>query len=270
MVMPFNPQAIGEALQAAISRLHEGLAGANHAVLRGTVESAWAQAQGADILKGSGTPFNHIQSLEQGAAAVEGQIDEVEGLLNQIAGSDRDAFIRIRNDLKPFLDVAKDRADVLFQARTMCQTLLNNPETNERLENVAFGQGGLGAAAIRDEASLISSQLRQLAPVLTSRGIDPTLLPRTLGAAAEALENEVADMPINFRDATVQISAAASAARFAVSRTIAGLAGAAARAAALETISNCLVAIWSLGGRLVSVFPPVMSSTLRPGGGEML
>jgi hypothetical protein len=253
---------LAEKIPPAVAKLQDLLSGQAHGVLRGSCEAAIAEAQGAQIIiaDGGGKTSDHITSLGQSLRALQNARAQISNLLGQLRMQAQFGNVPFEevNDLsgalKPLTALEGEREAVMQETLNLVETLkATNPG---RLAGVAFGQGGLGPEIGRTVQSLVTSQIQQLAPTLTSRGIEPSLVPSNLVGAAEELLEEIEEMPISTKAAAVEAAAAAAMVRASVTSLLARMT-ATASSTFLESVGGFLEAMWGVGGRLIS-FPLIL------------
>lgn len=241
-----EPDQVTLTLGQALLDLLQILDGNNHGMLRGTCEATLAEAQGAQI---GPDGFNHIQSLRNALAALTAREDALDNAINQVGSIDASLAQRIRQILSPLLNQSSAVRATLEETEEMALEL---ERTNaDRLEGVAFGQGGLGTEIARDSRSLVSTQIMQMAAQLRARGIEPNLIP-SIQSGATQLMDKVRQLPITVADATQKLAVTAAAMRAGARAAItnAGQRGIAVLSEALEAVGAALAA---LGDILISV-----------------
>jgi hypothetical protein len=189
---------------------------------------------------------------------------QVQSVLGKIGEVDRGVMIRAKEALQPMLSAARQNINLIERTRNVAADLIRTNPT--RLAGVHFGSGGLGPATGRTHASLISTQIQQMAAVLRERGIEPRLVPR-MHAAGNALLGTLRQVPISVRDAGIKIAAAAATARAAFTQAAARAAASSASSTFLRGLAAAMEALISIGGRLISV--PIIiidPKQLQPGG----
>ena len=245
-------QQIIQRLPDAVSELQAVLSASRsyHGVLRGSLEAVLAEAQGADVVGPDGQPFNHYQSLIDTLNALRNNAGTIRDILAQIrARGDYRTVEELSRSLRPLLDLARDREAVMAETQALAETL---EETNpQRLAGVAFGQGGLGVQTGRTIASLVSTQLQMLATTLRARGIDPVLVPQNLRASASLLLDEIEELPVSTEQSAPAAAATDASVRLIISQILTRL-GAGATTL-LQRLAPLLEALWSIGGRLISI-----------------
>jgi hypothetical protein len=250
---PLTNVQIAQQLPGVVAEIQKILsaAGSYHGVLRGSMEAALAEAQGAEIIGPDGRAFNHLQNLKDTLNALTNNRDTLRGFLAQICTSgDYSSVSKLSESLEPLLEAATDKQQVMSEAVELAESL---QKTNPgRFAGVAFGQGGLGAQTGRTVASLVSEQLKVLAGVLRQRGIDPTLLPRNVAATANVVMEEIEEQPVAAETAAAEAAVAAAASRTLISAFLAR-AGAAASGGFWRAVGAALEAMWSIGGRLITI-----------------
>lgn len=254
-------------LQAAVADLHNILSGNAHGILRGSHEAALAEAQGAQIVRNvaaQGATFSHIRDLEGTARALMAREAQVQSVLGKIGEVDRGVMIRAKEALQPMLTAARQNLDLIERTRNVAADLIRTHPN--RLAGVHFGSGGLGPGVGRTPASLISTQIQQMAATLRARGIDPTLVPRA-HAAGNALMSSIRQLPVSIQDAGIRVAAAAAAARAAFTQAAARAAASSAASTFLRGLAAAMEVLLTVGGRLISV--PIIiidPKQLQPGG----
>jgi hypothetical protein len=245
-------QQIVQKLPKAVQELQKVLSasGSYHGWLRGSLEAVLAEAQGAEIVGQDGQPFNHYQNLADTLNALRNNSGAIRDFLGQIrALGDFKTVQELSQDLRPLLDLARDREAVMADTKALAETL--EQMCPDRLAGVAFGQGGLGTQVGRTVSSLISTQLQVLATTLRARGIDPFLIPQYLRASAGVLLEKIEEIPITIEDAAETAAKTAISVRLAISQVLPRLGTGAP--SLLQRLAPLLEALWTLGGRLISI-----------------
>jgi hypothetical protein len=248
-----SEQQLIQQLQAAVAELHTILSGNAHGILRGSHEAALAEAQGAQIVRnvcGQGATFAHIRDLENTAQALMSRYSQVQSVLGKIGEVDRGVMIRSKEALQPMLQAAQQNISLLERTRNVAADLMRTHPN--RLSGVYFGQGGLGPATGRTHASLISTQIQQMAATLRARGIEPSLIPRA-HAAGNALMATLRQAPVTIQDAGFKIATAAAAARAAFTQAALRAAATSAAQSLLRGLAAAMEALLTVGGRLITV-----------------
>jgi hypothetical protein len=234
----------------------------NHGFFRGTHEVVLAEAQGASF---SSATFQHIQDLENTGAALEGALDQVGATVSRIARVDNGAAMTVSRSLKDLLELARGYRNQIWETRNMATTLAENYP--ERLKDIPFERGGVGTTIVRNQAALITTQLRQMAAGLSAQGLPTTLLPEAVAEGEELLE-DISHLPVNQQQAVSSLTAVLATVRMYFS-------AAAVRATAVSTtpllraLGAAFEALIAVGGRLISVPILIMDpKKLRPGGGD--
>lgn len=250
---PLTNVQIAQRLPGVVAEIQKILSatGSYHGVLRGSMEAALAESQGAEIIGPDGQPFNHLQNLKDTLNALTNNRDTLRSFLAQIrASGDYSSVSKLSESLEPMMQAAADKQAVMAETVELAESL---QKTNPgRFTGVAFGQGGLGAQTGRTVASLVSEQLKVLAGVLRQRGIDPTLLPRSVSASANVLMEEIEEQPVAAETAAAEAAVAAAASRTLISAFLARV-GAAASGGFWRAVGVALEAMWAIGGRLIFV-----------------
>jgi len=248
----FTEQRIVQNLPIAVQKLQEVLSasGSFHGVLRGSLEAVLAEAQGAEIVGPDGVPFNHYQNLTDTLNALRNSSGSIQDILGQIGGrGDFKTVEELSQSLRPLLDLAKDREAVMAETQSLAETL--EQSYPQRLAGVAFGQGGLGPQVGRTVSSLISTQLQLLANTLRARGIDPFLLPQNLRASSGMLLEEIEELPVSTEQSAAAAALTAASVRLTISQVLVRLGSGAT--GLLQRLAPLLEALWTIGGRLISV-----------------
>jgi RHS repeat-associated protein len=182
-------------IRAAWEALASSLAG-GHGTLRGTFDAALAEAQGGQILKGSGVPYQHLDNLiktawgEKGDAGVAKKLADLRKAIQVVSRSDPSAGSAISNALRPLTD----KANTFLRAANQIKTVIDKIQSTgnvSRLEDIVF-------EGERSEAGLTSSQLAD---------IERKLLPAEVEAepVAQELLREIEEFPITPSELTSQI-----------------------------------------------------------------
>jgi hypothetical protein len=192
------------------------------AALRGTAEAALAESQGAQMVVEDGSIAQHFPNLSNAARSLQGSQEVIRSSLQLLHREEGfQAASDVKNIVKPLVEIAKDRTQVMSSVRQLGLTLQQTVPS--RLAGMRFGQGGLGTELGRSYNSLVSVQIQQQAGELVKRGVDPRLIPQNLGPTANAVMDDIEEMPISLQDAAKQVGPAAAAsgaaARAAVARS---------------------------------------------------
>jgi hypothetical protein len=156
----------------------------HHAGFRGTYEAAIAEAQGATMYDPSGQIFSHIDSMRQGAQAINTQLQAVTAGLNRLSRLDRNAGHRAQSGLQQLLQRARQMVGLAREVERLVAGLRN--QYSSRLGLAPVGSGG------RTEGNLISTQLQRA-------GLD--LLPPELQPRTQALIAQIKRVPVNEQQA---------------------------------------------------------------------
>jgi hypothetical protein len=234
----------------------QGQVGAFHGVLRGTFEMALSEAQSGRLLAG---PGQHAQALREAVNALSAREQEIVSLLREIVQRDYWVGDKLSDGLRPLLQLARQRIDLANRVLGLLPELVNR-----------FGQRLAGSpivAGARSAGSLVSSQLSRWG------GQVRTLLPQEMSLMpwVRQILDEIESVPTDAPSAARQAAGAAAAVRIALQAT----AGRLAASAIWRFFSAALQALWSVGGRLISIpiilldekgNPIGMPQTAQPGG----
>jgi hypothetical protein len=255
--MPLNPDQILAGIQQATDSMANTL-GANpgsHGMLRGTFEAALAEAQGAELIKGSNfTPsvqaYNHYQSMRDAANGLANNLSSFRQLLMQLRGIDPRAADAVQRSLRPLTEMASQRLEMAQKVDELINEI-NTTGNATRLQGVPLNQG-------RDAAGLVSNQLNNLRL---------GLVPQQLAQSFSALMDRIKELPATLEEAQEQIRTMA----VTVSSVAAAAARGAARAAQAAVSRSWTAAMEFLaafGSRLTSfiIIPTKMLKSMGSGG----
>jgi hypothetical protein len=245
-----SPTTIANEISWAAENLQTVLT-THHGVLRGTMEAALAEAQGAELIA-PGEAASHLSSMEQAAAALSNNEQVVVTQLQQLRNINAQAAGQLSNALRPLLQLVRQRIDLMQQVRNLALELeMLHPE---RLESTPV------VAGPREVASLISSQLRSMAGPLRAQGI--ALVPGglTVQAWVQNVLQQVRQLPVNMAQATAQVSALMVGVRTALQA-----AASSATPVLLRVFGAALDVLLSIGGSLITI-PLIIGPLPQPGG----
>src|SRR5262245_28346384 len=94
-----------------------------HGTTQATHEAALAEFQGAQILKNSGDPFSHAQSLRETANLLVRNKDRILQLMTQLRQLDPAAASAAQRSLDPVIRVAKDRIGLIQETEMLMNEL---------------------------------------------------------------------------------------------------------------------------------------------------
>jgi hypothetical protein len=186
-------------------------------VYQGTHEASLAEAQGVEIFKASGVPWNHLQSLKDSSTAISNRMLALEQSITGIQKISPSAGMKLREITNPAVQRASEIKYLSAETERQVAELARNHAN--RLQGVRAGASGLASGGARDEAALISSQLRAQAAELQSRNIPSTLMPDT-AQSADYLRR-VRNLPVNSSQAAKGTFGLATAMRLAAGNVIA-------------------------------------------------
>jgi RHS repeat-associated protein len=187
-----DPAKIIQIVSDAASRLATSLAGDNGA-LRGDFDAALAEAQGAQIFKGSGVAFDHIKEISDKLQNISSRLDSLRSAIDSIKKTDPSSASTVADALRPLTDRANA---YLRTARSAMDAITNlrNGGYSERLADFGFERGG-------NEASLVSNQLARAGR---------ELLPAEVEAepVAQELMQEVEKLPLSSEEVVADVQQA--------------------------------------------------------------
>ena len=195
---PLTNVEIAQQLPGVVAEIQKILSatGSYHGVLRGSMEAALAESQGAEIIGPDGQPFNHLQNLKDTLNALTNNRDTLRSFLAQIrASGDYSSVSKLSESLQPMMQAAADKQAVMAETVELAESLENRKSRSIHRRGLRSRRLG-GRQTGRTVASLVSEQLKVLAGVLRQRGIDPTLLPRSVSASANVLMEEIEEQPV--------------------------------------------------------------------------
>lgn len=216
-----------------------------HGMLRGTFEAAIAEAQGAELVKVRNfTPaiqsYNHYQSMREAANSLQNSITGFRTTLGQLRAVDPRAAEIADRSFRPLVESASLRVQLARQTEQMIIEI-GNTGNSTRLQGVPLNLG-------RDQAGLVSNQLRQMNLNLVPQGI----------SQGSSLIDRIKQLPITSNEAKEQIKTIA----LWVSGTIA-TARRALQTAATRAFSATMELLTAFGSRFTSVLPPIPKDQLK-------
>lgn len=187
-----------EDLVNATRGLRNALSGTPHgAALRGSSEAALAEAQGSNMFSSAGNVRSHVEDVRSGRNCIQNRLREIGNVFrNMRAAGNYRSVDQLARAYRPLLDLARQRLNLLNRVLALVEEL--QVSHSNRLAGRALEELG------RTRHALASNQL-------VRQGL--SLLPREIERQWSWTVQGMRQLPISFRQAAAQATAAVAAVR---------------------------------------------------------